>query len=468
MAEESKDDEMKEFDVIVLGTGLKECILSGLLSASGKKVLHLDRNSYYGGDSASLNLDQLYEQFKDGDAKAPQEFGRVNDYCVDLSPKFLMACGDLVKILVKTKVSEYLDFTSIQGSFVYNQGKLHKVPSTAREALGSGMLGLMDKNRFRSFLQYIAQYEENDPATHKWGYDLKTMTARELYKKFSLGEKVQTFTGHAIALHLDDSYLDKPALDLVLRAQLYAWSANRYGKGSPYLYPKYGLGGIPEGFSRRCAVHGGTFMLNMGKVEPFVEEVKYADDGKVSGIVLGVDVCKAYDLPSAFIKCKQLVADPTYFKGTNKVEKFGEVAHRIAIMSHPVPNTNDVDSCQLILPASQVGRKSDIYVCMTSGAQSICPKNKYMACMSTNRAASDADADLKPAMNLLGKVDESFTWTTKCYKPVSDGTADQCFITTSVDATTHFATSSEEVLAMYERITGELIDLEPEEEQKEQ
>jgi hypothetical protein len=28
----------QEYDVIVLGTGLKECILSGLLSVSGKKV----------------------------------------------------------------------------------------------------------------------------------------------------------------------------------------------------------------------------------------------------------------------------------------------------------------------------------------------------------------------------------------------------------------------------------------------
>lgn len=39
-----------------MGTGLKECILSGLLSVKGKKVLHVDRNPYYGGDCASLNL----------------------------------------------------------------------------------------------------------------------------------------------------------------------------------------------------------------------------------------------------------------------------------------------------------------------------------------------------------------------------------------------------------------------------
>jgi hypothetical protein len=52
--ESSKMDE--EYDVIVLGTGLKECIISGLLSVDGLKVLHMDRNDYYGGESSSLNL----------------------------------------------------------------------------------------------------------------------------------------------------------------------------------------------------------------------------------------------------------------------------------------------------------------------------------------------------------------------------------------------------------------------------
>ncbi len=48
-----------EYDCIILGTGLKECILSGVLSVEGKKVLHMDRNNYYGGESASLNLNQV-------------------------------------------------------------------------------------------------------------------------------------------------------------------------------------------------------------------------------------------------------------------------------------------------------------------------------------------------------------------------------------------------------------------------
>ena len=49
-----------KYDAVILGTGLKECIVAGLLATEGKKVLVLDRNDYYGGDCASLNLTNLY------------------------------------------------------------------------------------------------------------------------------------------------------------------------------------------------------------------------------------------------------------------------------------------------------------------------------------------------------------------------------------------------------------------------
>ena len=86
----------------MLGTGLTECILSGLLSVSGKRVLHMDRNDYYGGESASLNLSQMFERFKKG--SVPEKYGRNRDWNVDLIPKFMMSSGEFVKILVQTQV----------------------------------------------------------------------------------------------------------------------------------------------------------------------------------------------------------------------------------------------------------------------------------------------------------------------------------------------------------------------------
>merc|ERR1719486_1020984 len=45
-----------KYDVIICGTGTTECILSGLCATSKKKVLHIDRNDFYGAKAASLNL----------------------------------------------------------------------------------------------------------------------------------------------------------------------------------------------------------------------------------------------------------------------------------------------------------------------------------------------------------------------------------------------------------------------------
>lgn len=80
--------------------------------------------------------------------------------------------------------------------------------------------------------------------------------------------------------------------------QLYTESIGRYGD-SPFLYPIYGLGGLPEAFSRLCAIHGGTYMLNTK-----VDEVTFDDAGKVTGIRVGDDIATA----------PLVICDPSYVK----------------------------------------------------------------------------------------------------------------------------------------------------------
>ena len=65
-----------EYDVIVLGTGMKECVLAGLLSVKGKKVLQIDRNDYYGGQCASLDMESLCKHFGGEYDDAAKALGR--------------------------------------------------------------------------------------------------------------------------------------------------------------------------------------------------------------------------------------------------------------------------------------------------------------------------------------------------------------------------------------------------------
>jgi RAB protein geranylgeranyltransferase component A len=47
----------KSFDVVVIGTGLAESIVSAAASRNGHSVLHLDPREYYGSACATLNFD---------------------------------------------------------------------------------------------------------------------------------------------------------------------------------------------------------------------------------------------------------------------------------------------------------------------------------------------------------------------------------------------------------------------------
>ncbi|KAK5005657.1 Rab GDP dissociation inhibitor alpha, partial [Cryomyces antarcticus] len=118
------DEIAPEYDVLVLGTGLTECVLSGVLSVKGKKVLHIDRNDHYGGEAASLNIEALFKKYGNYQAGTEpwKKYGRVNDWNIDLVPKLLMSNGELTNILVSTDVTKYLEFKQIAGSYV-QQGK---------------------------------------------------------------------------------------------------------------------------------------------------------------------------------------------------------------------------------------------------------------------------------------------------------------------------------------------------------
>ena len=61
------------------------------------------------------------------------------------------------------------------------------------------------------------------------------------------------FIGHAVALYSDDSFINRPAIEVYKKIILYMNSMGAYGD-SPFIYPIYGLAGIPEGFSRKCAL----------------------------------------------------------------------------------------------------------------------------------------------------------------------------------------------------------------------
>jgi RAB protein geranylgeranyltransferase component A len=595
-----------EYDVIILGTGMKECVLSGLLSVKGKKVLQIDRNDYYGGGCASLDMESLCKHFGQEYDEQAKALGRPRRYLVDLIPKFILANGKLVKMLLHTGVTRYIDFQGVASSYVYTSGKIYKVPVTPSEALRTSLVGFFQKRYLRSFAQFLGSYEsqkvekslteialqKSSPAqireilyqyysrhnTEKVGevdkilemykdklavtfstlegrygipavteevdiefgegslglmikaiptgqvgkrtttqvvkfneldpelpnakvqrdglvnvgdiisklngedvlwkpypellsmiksskrpltitfmkplkekppaqagkYDLNKMTMKDLYKEFGLDENSQCFIGHAMALHTDDSYQFRPALETMEAVKVYGTSVGRYGQNSPYLYPQYGLSNLPEGFARLAAVYGSTIMLRKN-----VDEVLKDANGKVTGVRCGDEAAKA----------PIVIGDPSYFpKEALKVT--GKVIRTVCVMNNPVPNTENATSAQIIIPSMHLkGREHDVFVSVLSKDMEVCPEGFYLAIVSTEVETSNPQQEVQVGINLLGNVVRRFDGITETYAPLDGGEETGQFITKSYDATSHFEYESREILDLYEKIVGEPVNM---------
>ncbi|KAL8741913.1 MAG: hypothetical protein Q9190_005537 [Brigantiaea leucoxantha] len=450
------DEIAPEYDVVVLGTGLTECVLSGVLSVKGKKVLHIDRNDHYGGEAASVNIESLFKKY--GNYSAGDEpwkkYGRVNDWYIDLVPKLLMSNGELTNILVSTDVTRYLEFKQIAGSYVQQgngpKATVAKVPSDAGEALRSPLMGLFEKRRAKKFLEWVGAFKEEDPATHG-GLNINSCTMKEIYDKFGLEATTRDFIGHSMALYQTDEYINLRGTgkEAVERIRLYVNSMARYGK-SPYIYPLYGLGELPQGFARLSAIYGGTYMLNTN-----IDEILY--DGKqVSGIKATMKERGDESEGMKFTtKTSTLIGDPSYFPG--KVHVVAHLLKAICILNHPVPNTDNSDSAQLIIPQSQVGRKNDIYIAIVSSAHNVCPKGYYIAIVSTiAEGSSNHHLELQAGFERLGRIEEKFMGAPiPLYEPLETGMNDHIYISKSYDATSHFETTTDDIKDIYLRIQRE-------------
>ena len=137
-----------EYDVLICGTGLTECVLAGLLATRATRlggagggsdgdpghalrVLMMDRNGFYGGASASLDLRALFDRFEGAARGGPtpaevagftKGAGDVHAFRCDLTPKFIMAGGTLARILQRTGATRYLDLYQVDGSFAAKSG----------------------------------------------------------------------------------------------------------------------------------------------------------------------------------------------------------------------------------------------------------------------------------------------------------------------------------------------------------
>ena len=84
-----------------------------------------------------------------------------------------------------------------------------------------------------------------------------------------------------------------------------------------------------------------------------VDEITFDEAGKVTGIRSGENVAKA----------PIVICDPSYTTN-DRLKPTGKVIRAICLLDHPIPETNDAQSIQIIIPAKQLDRHSGKFNCL--------------------------------------------------------------------------------------------------------
>lgn len=424
----------------------------------GKKILHVDSNPFYGGSGASLNLTALWKKFKPTE-QVPEELGQNRDWNVDLIPKFVMAYGKLVKMIIKTEVSHYLSWKCVEGTYVYQYkkggifskegGVIQKVPANDKEALSSDLMSLLEKRRCHKFYKFLNKFDEKNPSTYPKKDPFKN-TFIQVIDEFGLDDGTIDFLGHAVALYTTEEFLTAPAIEVIRKMQLYMDSVGRFGD-SPFIYPVYGLAGIPESFARKCAVYGGTFMLNVDITD--IEIDKSSGKSKVWGV---------YEGKKSFATTKHIIASPEYLIKTGmaeRLQKLGTIVRVICIIDHPIPKTGNSNAVQIILPQRQTKRKNDIYIMSIGNSHGVCKKGYYVAVISSMQESNDIEKDFEIAFETIGPIRHKFVTKEDLYIPKGGNGENLIYVTNTLDPTSHFETAADNVIEIYKAITGKDVDL---------
>mmetsp|Transcript_28564 Transcript_28564/g.48279 ORF Transcript_28564/g.48279 Transcript_28564/m.48279 type:complete len:200 (+) Transcript_28564:1-600(+) len=182
-----------------------------------------------------------------------------------------------------------------------------------------------------------------------------------------------------------------------------------------------------------------------------VDEIMFDSDGVAWGIRGGDEMAKA----------TMFIGDPSYFPA-EKSRATGKVVRSICICTSLPPGLSEAMSAQIIIPGPQAGKASDIYVMCLSKDLEVCAGNVVVCIVSTrvdNPNGADPFSELGPGLALLGDVKERFDSVADTFAPVGSGLEDRCFISKSYDDSSHFKSAAEDVLDMYERVTGTPLDL---------
>ncbi|XP_014843899.1 PREDICTED: rab proteins geranylgeranyltransferase component A 1-like [Poecilia mexicana] len=325
-------------------------------------------------------------------------------YNIDLVSKLLFSRGSLVDLLIKSNVSRYAEFKNVTRILTYRHGNIEQVPCSRADVFASRQLSVVEKRKLMRFLTSCVEETEEQTAYHGRPY-------LEFLQDQQLGDNLQHFLLHSIAMVAEDT----PTEEGLASTRHFLRSLGRYGN-TPFLFPVYGLGEIPQCFCRMSAVFGGIYCLRHS----------------VHCLIVDRDAnrCKAViDSRGQRISCSHIVMETSYLDRSKVATPSRFLSRAVLITDSSVlPSESDQQISMVTVPPE--GGSPAVKMVELSPSSMTCIPGTYLVHL-TCRSVGSAHQDLSPLVTRMFRTTESqeedrrpsVLWS--LYFNMADGTASQ-------------------------------------------
>lgn len=251
------------------------------MSRSGKNIIHVDQNEYYGAAEAAFSLQEvdewiasngepLYGAFSNVEVNKPDVEGLAfpRAYSIALAPQLIHAKSELLSQLVSSKAFRQVEFLAVGSFHIFqpaseaddSKPSLSRIPSTREDVFSNSAIPAKSKRSLMKFLKFVMDYDSDENA-ETWKPKASEPLRDLLAEEFKLDERLQADV-ITLTLSLDGNVSVGDGLATINR---HMTSMGLFGAGFAAVYPKWGgLSEIAQVGCRAGAVGGAVYMLGTG------------------------------------------------------------------------------------------------------------------------------------------------------------------------------------------------------------
>ncbi|XP_051959799.1 rab proteins geranylgeranyltransferase component A 2-like [Xyrauchen texanus] len=304
---------------------------------------------------------------------------------IDLVSKLMYSRGALVDLLIKSNVSRYAEFKNISRILTCRNGKVEQVPCSRADVFASKQLTVVEKRMLMKYLTFCLDFEQH-PEEYQ---DSSEKPFMEFLKTKKLTENLQDFVLHSIAMVSEET----PTEEGLKATQHFLRCLGRYGN-TPFLFPLYGLGEIPQCFCRMCAVFGGIYCLR--------HSVQCLVVDKASNSVKAV-----IDTRGQRISCSHFVVEDSYIRDEQRQStSYRQISRAVLITDRSVLPSESEQQISLVTVPSLESSTPAIRMVELCSSSMTCMPGTYLVHLTCSSSGS-AQEDLAPVISRLFHVPSS-------------------------------------------------------------